>query len=133
MKQDQEDPRVGRLGITAATKLKSYVFSVADGGISSAVIPIGFGGSSVVYKAFQVLDSARNITVPRALKLFVVREDLLAADAETTFVSADDNFLEEISNVAQLSHENLVQVVDAGVDAFPKTSNDLALEKRIPC
>lgn len=123
MKQDQVDPRVGRLGITAATTLKSYVFAVTGNGDSSAVIPIGFGGSSVVYKAFQVLDPTRNITVPRALKLFVMREDLLAADADTTFVSADENFLEEISNVAQLSHENLVQVVDAGVDTFPKTGD----------
>lgn len=123
MTQDQVDPRVGRLGITAATKLKSYVFAVTDNGDSSAVVPIGFGGSSVVYKAYQVLDPSRNITVPRALKLFVVREDLLAADADTSFVPADANFLEEISNVAQLSHENLVQVVDAGEDTFPQTAD----------
>jgi HD superfamily phosphohydrolase len=121
LKQDPVDPRVERLGITTVTTLKSYVFTDKDQSCSSSVVPLGFGGSSVVYKAFQVLDPTRNITVPRAVKLFVVREDLLATDADTSFVAADANFLEEISNVAQLSHENLVQVVDAGVDSFPKT------------
>jgi len=43
-----------------------------------------------------------------------MREDLLKSDASTSFLPAQENFLEEIKNISQFSHENLVQVVDAG-------------------
>lgn len=113
------DPRVGKLQLTQISKIKGYAFHSGDlGDIPQLIQPLGIGGSSVVYKVYQELDGARKINVPRALKLFVMREDLLQQDASTSFLPAQENFLEEIKNISQFSHENLVQVVDAGEHDF---------------
>lgn len=113
------DPRVEKLQLTQASEIKGYALHTGDSiELTQFVNPLGVGGSSVVFKVFQILDTARNISVPRALKLFVMREDLLEKDASTSFLPAHDNFLEEIKNISQFSHENLIQVIDAGEHDF---------------
>ena len=57
-----------------------------------------------------------------------MREDLVPPEEDTSFVPAQANFLEEISNISQLSHENLVQVTDAGEHTFSIDGQ----EKNIP-
>ena len=129
MSTENTDPRLGRLRVTQRTLVKGYAFSAARIQTDELVDPIGLGGSSVVFKAFQPLDTEREITVPRAMKFFVLRDDLVPSDADTTFFPAQDNFFEEIRNVSQLSHENLIQVVDAGTHEF--VQND-GTPKRVP-
>lgn len=113
------DPRVKKLKLTQASEIKGYALHAGDSiDKDHFVEALGVGGSSVVFKVFQQLDATRNIKVPRALKLFVMREDLLQHDASTSFLPAHENFLEEIKNISQFSHENLVQVIDAGEHVF---------------
>lgn len=116
MKKDNVDPRIQQLNIDKQRLIKNYKFT--NNFDNDKAIPIGLGGSSLVYKVHQQLDASRNITVPRAIKLFIMRHDLIPDDDETFFLPAQDNYLEEIGNIAQLSHENLVQVIDAGQDQF---------------
>lgn len=118
MQNDQQDPRIARLNFKRATVIGRYRLSTDQSDVDELVNPLGLGGSSVVFTAFQELNSERRIYVPRALKLFLMREDLNPAESETSFVPADSNFLEEIITVSQLSHENLVQVTDAGEFSF---------------
>lgn len=118
MQHDQQDPRIARLNFKGATVIGRYRLSTDQSDAEELVDPLGLGGSSVVFTAFQELNSERRIYVPRALKLFLMREDLNPADSDTSFVPANSNFLEEIITVSQLSHENLVQVTDAGEFAF---------------
>lgn len=129
MQPEQQDPRIGRLNLRRSTVIGRYRLSTEPGNPEDLISPLGLGGSSVVFTAFQELDSERRIYVPRALKLFLMREDLNPADADTSFVPADSNFLEEIITVSQLSHENLVQVTDAGEFAFEDVSG---VARRLP-
>lgn len=123
------DNRPSRLCINSNSDIKGYLFTPkADDELRDAEI-LGTGGSSVVYKAYQALDRKRGITVPRAIKFFVMREDLVASDADTTFMAAQDNFLEEVQNISQLAHENLVQVIDAGEYDLPQIDGS---PKRVP-
>jgi hypothetical protein len=111
-----QDTRVARLRVTATTQIKNYHFS--DPLCTSPTVHLlGLGGSSLVYKVYQELDA--KAFVPRAMKLFVLRADVAPDDAETSFVLAQENFLEEVRNISQLSHESLVQVTDAGVATLP--------------
>lgn len=124
------DPRIAKLNIRESTKIKGYSFVLnGDNATTSPVEPLGLGGSSVVYKVYQELDANRKIYVPRALKLFVMREDLNPIDVETSFLPAHANFLEEIQNISQFTHENLVQVTDAGEHDFILSNDE---PKKVP-
>lgn len=129
MQTEQQDPRITRLNFRCSTVIGRYRLSTDLSDTDDVVSPLGLGGSSVVFTAFQELNSERRIFVPRALKLFLMREDLNPADADTSFVPADSNFLEEIITVSQLSHENLVQVTDAGEFAFEDSAG---VARRLP-
>lgn len=128
MTHDAADHRIERIGVNPDTVIRGYRFATASSGTGSSDLCIlGVGGSSIVYRVFQVLDEKRGIFVPRAMKLFVMRDDLHSED--TSFLPAKDNFLEEIKNVSQLAHENLVQVTDAGEEEFELSDGST---KRIP-
>lgn len=129
MPKQEEDPRVARLGFKRDTQIKGYRLADTEQNASESVRPLGLGGSSVVYTVYQELNAERQIYVPRALKLFVMREDLNPEDADTSFVPADSNFLEEIITVSQLTHENLVQVTDAGEFSFVDSDGK---QRRLP-
>lgn len=111
------DPRIAKLNITESTAFRRYTFA-RQAAPGERIEPLGVGGSSVVYMVHQQLDDDRGISIPRALKLFVMREDLVPEGEDTSFMPALSNFLEEVSNISQLSHENLVQVMDAGEEEF---------------
>lgn len=109
-----QDPRIDQLSISSSTKIGRYSFSEhsKEGG---GVEPLGVGGSGIVYTAFQELDCKTNSYARRAIKFFLLREDLRRGDDdESSFRPATDNFLEEIANISDISHENLIQVTDAG-------------------
>ena len=127
MTREQLDNRPDRLGISIGTEIRGYKFSVPPNEGSTGLLLLGTGGSSVVYRVFQVLDATRAIYIPRAMKLFVMREDLHSED--TSFLPAEENFLEEIKNVSQLAHENLIQVTDAGAQDLTLSNGKI---KRIP-
>lgn len=129
MQAEQIDPRITRLGFRRSTTIGRYRLSTELGGNDEHVVPLGLGGSSVVFTAYQELNSDRGIFVPRAIKLFLMREDLNPADVDTSFVAANSNFLEEIITVSQLSHENLVQVTDAGEYSFQDSAG---VERHLP-
>lgn len=126
----KSDGRIARLDLDASSRIKGYRLSTEDESTPPGkILPLGVGGSSVVYKAYQVLDEERRIYVPRALKLFLMREDLAPSEAESSLVVASDNFFEEIGNISQVSHENLVQVTDAGEYEFEDAEGET---RRLP-
>lgn len=127
--QTPKDNRIERLAFTTSSKIRGYSFAIENQSYDNFAYVLGTGGSSVVYRVFQVLNEKRKITIPRAIKFFVMREDLVNDDSDTTFLPAQDNFLEEIKNISQISHENLVQVIDAGEHLL--SEND-GKEKLIP-
>lgn len=76
--------------------------------------PLGEGGSSVVYLAKQKLYAAVEVT--RAVKFFIYRDDVadLTRHKYSGPVSTEE-FLQEVANIAQFNHENLLKVIDAGL------------------
>src|SRR5581483_5216119 len=81
---------------------------------STVVRPLGEGGSGVVFKVAQVLH--HTITIERALKLFMYRENIAALTFHSTNMGiSNKDFLNEIINISGFSHENLVKVTDAGL------------------
>lgn len=123
-----EDSRSEKLALLRSTNIKGYRLSI-NGDQNIPAQTLGIGGSSLVYEVFQELNAERKIYVPRALKLFMMRDDLQPDDADTSFMPASDNFFEEISTVSQLSHENLVQVTDAGEYEFNDSSGS---QRKLP-
>lgn len=88
---------------------------------SRRIVPLGEGGSGVVYLAKQTLDRENNITIQRAIKLFIYRDDIakLPSHQSSGQVSAS-NFKDELINLASLNHENIIKIIEAG---FWKASN----------
>ena len=78
----------------------------------SDLVPLGEGGSGIVYLAAQTLHE--NVEVMRAIKFFMYRDDIADLTAHGTPVSKDD-FLTEVVNIAGLRHEHLTKVIDAGM------------------
>lgn len=81
---------------------------------STRVLPIGEGGSGVVFLAIQELHEG--VSIDRAIKFFIYRDDIaeLTKHRYAGPVSKKD-FLSEIKNISTFNHENLVKVVDAGI------------------
>lgn len=94
--------------------VKNFRFQSSDESSSNEIKAVGEGGSGIVFLASQELyDSIR---VPRAVKFFIYRDDIqeLTKHKNAGPISKND-FLAEIENIASLSHENLLKVVDAGI------------------
>jgi HD superfamily phosphohydrolase len=81
---------------------------------SDTLMPLGQGGSSVVYLAKQAL--FEETAILRAIKFFIRREDLrdLEPNVGTGIVSTRE-FIAEVANISKISHQSIVKIVDAGV------------------
>lgn len=77
-------------------------------------VPLGSGGSSVVYKAEQSLSEGRSLF--RAIKFFVFRDDVAkeVVPGVTTPISAV-NFKDEMNNITSFTHQNILKAIDAGL------------------
>lgn len=93
------------LNIKKNTLGKKYEFVSDDDG---NYIPVGGGGSGIVYAANQIFDNKSEICSKRAIKFFVFREDLME---QWGYVSKE-NFNVEIQNIAQFNHQNILKVID---------------------
>jgi HD superfamily phosphohydrolase len=78
---------------------------------------LGEGGSAVVFRVDQQLHE--DVYVTRAMKFFYYRDDI-AEFTQHQFAGpvSEQDFIAEVVNLANVSHENLVRVVDAGVLKF---------------
>ena len=97
-----ESKRERYLGIGDNSLGKKYDFILTN----NLYIPIGQGGSGIVYAANQVFGN--NIYVKRAVKFFIFRDDLM----ETWGYISKDNFDTEIKNISRFNHQNILKVVD---------------------
>jgi len=73
--------------------------------------PLGEGGSGIVYVAEQIF--LNSIKVKRAVKFFVFRDDI--ANKNKNRISIQ-NFNDEILNISSFNHENIIKIIDGGVD-----------------
>src|SRR5438046_1383842 len=92
----------------------NYLIKSKDGIARDFAIPIGEGGSGIVYLAEQTF--VGDIKVNRAIKFFVYRDDL----ADQTIHQFSDtisskNFNDEILNISSFNHENIIKIIDGGV------------------
>lgn len=86
------------------------------------LIPIGQGGSGIVYVINQVFGRDENIISKRAVKFFIFRDDLM----ENWGVVSVNNFQTEIKNITQFSHQNILKVIDG--DFYKININDKVYE-----
>jgi len=95
--------------------LDRYQFPITTSASASHhVEPLGRGGSGVVFLVEQSL--YQNITVKRAIKFYVLRDDIagLTAHQRSAPISSSD-FLREIKNLSAFNQENLLKVIEAGL------------------
>lgn len=80
---------------------------------SPIVRPLGQGGSGVVFLAEQQLHGS--VWVRRALKFFAYRDDIAGmTHHEESGIVGHSSFLEEITNIASFTHENILKAITAG-------------------
>src|SRR5436190_18108559 len=76
-------------------------------------VPLGVGASWVVYQVTQTI--GENIVMDRALKLFdpikKLKDQIKALGSGYTTAG----FLDELRNLSELTHQNLVKVIDGGI------------------
>ena len=65
-------------------------------------LPIGEGGTGIVYAAKQFFGSNPSIYSKRAVKFFIFRDDLIP----TWGYVPKDNFIVEIKNISKFNHQN---------------------------
>ena len=71
-------------------------------------VPLGEGGSGIVYSANQLFDKNNSIHIQRAVKFFVFRDDL----AEQFGIVSKANFKTEIINITRFNHQIILKVID---------------------
>lgn len=71
-------------------------------------VPVGQGGSGIVYRAKQIFSTDKTVFVDRAIKFFIFRDDLVG---RWGYVS-NDNFHTEIKNITRFNHQNILKVID---------------------
>jgi serine/threonine protein kinase len=74
--------------------------------------PLGRGGTAAVYLVQQ--DMSNGISTPRALKLFSPSEKIEGRRVARGQTPGRQSFLQEISSISSLTHQNLVKIIDAG-------------------
>lgn len=75
---------------------------------SGQFIPVGEGGSGIVYAANQKFSEDSNIFAKRAVKFFSFRDDLI----DNWGYISKDNFDVEIENISRFNHQNILKVID---------------------
>ncbi|MBK7358111.1 MAG: protein kinase [Saprospiraceae bacterium] len=84
----------------------------ADG--EELAIPIGEGGSGIVYLAEQTF--VKQVKVNRAIKFFVYRDDIASQTIhEFSGRISAKNFNDEILNISSFNHENIIKIIDGGI------------------
>lgn len=96
------------LNFSEGKKIKNYTITSKPS--SEEFVPLGAGGSGVVYLAKQML--VDNVSIYRAIKFFVFSEKI--QERVHTKISAN-NFVNEIVNITQFTHENILKVIDGGI------------------
>lgn len=71
-------------------------------------IPVGEGGSGIVYAANQIFSNDLKAYAKRAIKFFAYKDDLID---KLGYVSKD-NFDIEIENISRFNHQNILKVID---------------------
>lgn len=71
-------------------------------------VPVGEGGSGIVYAANQIFSSSTEVCAKRAVKFFSYRDDLID---KLGYISKD-NFDIEIENISRFNHQNILKVID---------------------
>jgi len=112
-------PRSALLAFEQGTTVDHFELVSAPGTPASPLTPLGEGGSGVVFLAHQTL--ADDVVVQRALKFFVLRDDIALKNTHTGPISTS-NFKAEIINVSQFNHQNLIKVTHAGIWTHPTFS-----------
>jgi HD superfamily phosphohydrolase len=111
-----------QVGDTLANKYK--IISRNDEPAGQRAIPLGEGGSGVIYLAEQTL--YENIVVKRAVKFFVLRDDIatMTHHKDSGPISAT-GFRDEIVNIGNLQHENLIKVIETGYWRSPNIDQNV--------
>lgn len=106
------------LNFSHGNQFKNYrILTKPGASAQEKAAPLGEGGSSEVYLAQQMLGEEGNVTVKRAIKFFVFRDDISQADGISGRIS-EDNFKEEIASISKFNHENIIKVIDGGIHKF---------------
>lgn len=87
---------------------------------SKSFVPVGQGGSGIVYVANQKFSEDSNVCAKRAIKFFAFRDDLIK---DWGYVSKD-NFDVEIENISRFNHQNILKVIDGNYYKVKINSND---------
>lgn len=102
------------LDLKEGQSFKTYqIISKVDNPSGQFAIPLGEGGSGIVYLAEQTFIGS--IKVKRAIKFFVFRDDI-AKDHETSGRISIQNFNDEILNISSFNHENIIKIIDGGIE-----------------
>ena len=103
--------------LNVSDQIRTYSIINPSNVTSQVAVPLGEGGSGIVFLAAQRLH--RNVLIKRAIKFFMYRDNIaqLTFHEKSRGISSKD-FLNEIVNISEFSHENLVKVTDAGVHRF---------------
>lgn len=73
-------------------------------------LPVGQGGTGIVYEAKQHFSDSNSVFSRRAVKFFIYRDDLIEKFGYVPVV----NFDAEIRNITRFSHQNVLKVIDGG-------------------
>lgn len=92
---------------------------------SGKFIPVGQGGSGIVYAANQIFSKEAGVYTKRAVKFFAFRDDLIS---NWGYISKD-NFDVEIKNISRFNHQNILKVIDGN---YYEVSIDKATTISIP-
>lgn len=97
---------------------KKYKLVSSDGKSDGHPVPLGEGGSGVVYKAKQSLHA--DITVYRAIKFYVFRDNIAQMTPhKNTGPISFTSFKDEMVNLSRLNHQNVLKVIEAGFWTSP--------------
>ncbi len=108
-----------------------YVLVSATRPKNEYVVPLGEGGSSVVFLAYQVL--LEQEVIPRALKFFVLSAALAQQYEECQVQTANtQNVRNEIIHLTSLQHTNILRATDAGTCEMEEGEVDFLVTDYIP-
>lgn len=95
-------------------KVGNYtIVSIDNTPDSSIVKPLGEGGSGIVFLAERSFTS--KVSIKRAIKFFIYRDDIIP-DKEKDSRISNDNFEDEILNISSFNHENIIKIIDGGIE-----------------
>lgn len=94
-------------------KVGNYTIISKDNSSNPLVEPLGEGGSGIVYLAERSFTS--KVSIKRAIKFYIYRDDIISDKEEDSRVSVE-NFEDEILNICSFNHENIIKIIDGGIE-----------------